>query len=154
MKSPTHLGHAALLLLLCLGIAGCARIGAVSSDAEPAQIEPIAGTDLQRVIVTQEGSQSLGIQTALVGRDASATGTRPGVSPESVIPMQAVIYDPKGSSWVYTTPAPRTFVRTPVVIDHTTSETAYLSSGPPPGTEVVTVGASELLGAEYGVGGE
>jgi hypothetical protein len=41
-----------------------------------------------------------------------------------------------------------------VVIDQTTAEDAYLSSGPPVGAAVVTVGASELLGAEYGVGGE
>jgi len=31
---------------------------------------------------------------------------------------------------------------------------ALLQRGPPVGTEVVTVGAAELLGSEYGVEGE
>jgi hypothetical protein len=47
-----------------------------------------------------------------------------------------------------------TFVPQEVVIARIDGDTAILTSGPAPGTEVVTVGAAELLGAEYGVPGE
>ena len=72
----------------------------------------------------------------------------------SVIPLSAVVYDPQGSSWAYTNPAHLTFQRVPVAIDHITAGIAYFTTGPPAGTALVTVGAPELLGAEYGVGGE
>ena len=68
--------------------------------------------------------------------------------------MTALIYDSQGKPWTYTMPAPRTFVRVAVVIARVDDGTVYLSSGPPVDALVVTVGASELMGAEYGVGAE
>ena len=44
--------------------------------------------------------------------------------------------------------------RAPITVDRVDGETAYLVKGPAVGTAVVTVGAPELYGAEYGVGGE
>ena len=41
-----------------------------------------------------------------------------------------------------------------VTVDQLQGDTAYLSKGPAVGTLVVTVGAEELLGTEYGVGHE
>jgi transposase InsO family protein len=90
-------------------------------------------------------------QRAAARRVAAAAKRAPK---KTVVPLTSVIYDPAGVAWVYTATATRTFSRTKIVIDHTTSDSAYLSSGPPVGSAVVTVGASELMGAEYGVGGE
>jgi hypothetical protein len=71
-----------------------------------------------------------------------------------MVPVPALVYDPEGSSWVYTNPAPLTYIRAAVVVDHVEGDNAILRTGPPLGTAVVSVGAQELLGAEYGVGEE
>ena len=59
-----------------------------------------------------------------------------------------------GDAWVYTVPAPLSFVREGVVIERITGHYAYLQEGPPVGTQVVTVGVPELYGTEVGVNGE
>jgi hypothetical protein len=46
------------------------------------------------------------------------------------------------------------YVRRSIAIDHVEGDRAVLRDGPAPGTSVVTVGAPELLGIEYGVGEE
>jgi len=69
----------------------------------------------------------------------------------NVIPYAAVIYDTEGNTWVYTNPEPLTYVRQPIVIDYIEGDRAVLMEGIESGTQVVTVGASELLGAELGV---
>jgi hypothetical protein len=69
-----------------------------------------------------------------------------------IVPYAAVIYGPRGETWVYTNPEPLTFIRNPIVIDYIEGDQVVLSDGPPPGTKVVTVGAAELYGTESGVG--
>jgi hypothetical protein len=137
------------LLVFALGIVGCVRSVGASNDSEPARLEAITGTSLHRVILTEAALENVGIRTE-PSREATSNGT----TSRSAVPMTAVIYDPTGTPWVYSNPDTRTYVRVPIVIDHTSATTAYLTSGPPVGTAVVTVGASELLGTEYGVGGE
>ncbi len=157
MKLRVHCGYAVVALAISLSLVGCARSEPVASDPNPAQVQAIAGTDLHRVILTEQASQNLAIRTEPVREEtssASARSSRSAATTRAFIPMTAVVYDPQGLSWVYTTPAALTFVRVRIVIDHTTADTAYLRSGPPVGTAVVTAGASELLGTEYGVGGE
>lgn len=71
---------------------------------------------------------------------------------KQIIPYAAVLYGLEGEAWVYTNPEPLVFVRHPIVIDYIDGDQAVLSEGVPAGTQVVTVGAAELLGAELGVG--
>jgi multidrug efflux pump subunit AcrA (membrane-fusion protein) len=73
-------------------------------------------------------------------------------TPRKVIPYAALLYDADGSSWTYTNPEPLVFVRHRVSVDHIVNDLAVLSEGPPSGTPVVTVGASELFGAEFRIG--
>ena len=80
-------------------------------------------------------------------RLASSSGT-----PKKVIPYSAVMYDVSGDTWVYTNTEPLVFIRHRVTIQHIDGEMAVLKDGPATGTEVVTVGAAELFGAETGVG--
>ena len=148
MKVQLRLACAAVLLIGCLGLVGCTQGSSEASDVEPVQVYAIAGGNLHRVVLTEEAEKNLGIKSVSVRSATSPTDALTSV------PMTAIIYDPSGVPWVYTSPAARTYVRAQVVIERTTSDTAYLSSGPPVGTAVVTVGASELLGSEYGVGGE
>jgi hypothetical protein len=146
----------ALLLVVGLGLAGCAH-AQDPAPVQPAQIKLIAGSaDLHWVTLTPGAVADVGIRTVPVRAATTAKPGAPrgGARALTVIPITAVIYDPQGRSWTYVTPAARTFVRKAITIDHMVGDRVYLRSGPPVGTPVVTVGAAELLGAEYGVGEE
>jgi hypothetical protein len=47
-----------------------------------------------------------------------------------------------------------TYQRKPITVTGIDGAVALLSTGPPAGTQVVTVGAAELLGTEYNISGE
>jgi multidrug efflux pump subunit AcrA (membrane-fusion protein) len=68
------------------------------------------------------------------------------------VPYSAVIYDPRGDAWVYTSPEPLVYVRHRIKVDYIEGDLAVLADGPSPGTAVVTAGAAQLFGAEYKVG--
>ena len=68
------------------------------------------------------------------------------------MPHAALISDGQGVPWVYTATAPLTFLRAKVVVDRVVGERALLSSGLSAGTDVVTVGATQVYGAELGIG--
>ncbi len=72
--------------------------------------------------------------------------------PRKTIPYGAVLYDPTGKTWVYTNPSELVFVREPIQIQTIAGDDVILSEGPPSGAPVVTVGAAELYGTEFGVG--
>jgi hypothetical protein len=141
---------AVLLIITCLQLSACAQTPASSpsqgEETSPAKVEPVAGTDLSRVILTPEATKRLGIETATV-RDAQVRGKL-----RKVIPYPAVIYDLHGETWVYTSPESLTYVRDTISVDFIDGDLAVLSKGPPSGTVVVTVGAPELYGTESGVG--
>jgi hypothetical protein len=69
-----------------------------------------------------------------------------------MVPYSALIYDPQGQTWVYTSPAPRTFVRHKVEVDYIEGDMVYLKDGPPAGTVIASVAVAELYGTESGVG--
>ena len=62
-----------------------------------------------------------------------------------------MIYDIEGNTWIYTSPAPLTFVREQIVIDRIEGDQAFLSKEPEFDAPIVTVGVAELYGAETGV---
>jgi len=132
-----------------LGLAGCTtasiELPAIDSEA-PSHVEPIEGSELSRVTLSEKAAQRLGIQTAEVSRE-EIDG-----QPRQVIPYGAVIYDQNGATWTYTSPEPLTFVREAITIDTIDGDRAILSEGPPDGTVVVSVGAAEVYGTEYKVG--
>ena len=70
----------------------------------------------------------------------------------TVAPYSALIYDKNGGTWVYVAETPDTYLRHEVEVEFIDGDSVYLRDGPPSGTEVVTVGAAELLGTEYKVG--
>jgi hypothetical protein len=150
---------AAVLAAAVLSLAGCAA-GAESfeeatSESRAAKVVPIEGTDLSRVELTAEAAKRLGIQTEPVrALPVTVAGTRAGTSPRLAIPVAGVLYDEAGDTWAYTTLQPLSFVRQPIAVARIDGDLALLSSGPAPGTAVVTVGAAELLGAEYKVDGD
>jgi hypothetical protein len=112
-----------------------------ASHHEPAKLEPIKGTDVKRVIFDAEGAKRVGLQTAQVR----------GAGQRKVIPYAAVIYDPEGNTFTYTSPEPLVYVREKVKVDYVAGDRVVLSEGPSVGTEIVTVGAAEVYGTEFEV---
>jgi hypothetical protein len=121
-----------ILLTACGG-----QIPVTGEKIAPSKLEPIEGSGLQRVILTEKAAERLGIETVL------ASGNE--------VPYAAVIYDIDGNTWIYTNPAPLTYVREPITIDHIEGDTAFLSESLASELTVVTVGVSELWGTETGV---
>jgi hypothetical protein len=112
-----------------------------ASHHEPAKLEPIKGTDIQRVIFDAEGAKRVGLKTVAVRQNGQ----------ETVIPYDAVIYDAEGNAYAYTAPQPLIFVRKEIEIDRMDGNRAVLSDGPPAGTKIVTVGTAEVYGTEFEV---
>jgi hypothetical protein len=71
---------------------------------------------------------------------------------QRVIPYAGVIYDLQGNTWIYTNPEPFIFIRQPILIHYILGNWAVLTEGPAVGTPIVTAGAAELYGIEFGVG--
>jgi RND family efflux transporter MFP subunit len=67
-----------------------------------------------------------------------------------VVPWSAVVHDVHGGAWVYENAAPHKYVRRPVQVREVIDGLATLERGPAPGTKVVSVGAAELFGTEFG----
>lgn len=83
-----------------------------------------------------------------VGATLPYTGSRLSL----VVPYAAILYDINGGTWVYERTAPTVFVRRRVELQGVTNNMAVLARGPAAGIKVVTAGAAELFGTEFGGG--
>jgi hypothetical protein len=149
MKTQRRFWFIALVLIGALGLALYSRVAADEGDAaqsEPAYVEPIEGSSLSRIVLSERAAERIELATTPVADDASS-GT-----PRKIIPYAAVIYSPDGGTWAYTSPEPRVFVREAIEVERIEGDKAILTAGPVAGTEVVTTGGAELLGAESGLG--
>ncbi|MCW2808548.1 MAG: hypothetical protein JWQ93_2503 [Marmoricola sp.] len=139
------------LVTMMLGVTGCSH--AAASEHAPAsrpaaKVEAGDGSHPARITLSEEAVRRLGIETQPV---RTANGSGAGAA---LVPYSAVVYDAEGSAWAFTSPSQRTYVRAPLKILAIENDRVTLTSGPPPGTELVTVGAAELVGAEAGINGE
>ena len=125
------------LVIASLQLAACSSKPVDSQKINPATLEEIEGSELKRVILTEKAAERIDVQTVPVNGN--------------VVPYAAVIYDTEGNTWVYTNPAPLTFVRASIVIDRIEGDQAFLSHGLESDAPVVTVGVAEIYGAETGV---
>lgn len=132
-----HLFLLMLMMAASLQLAACGPKSATIEKINPSTLEEIEGSDLKRVILTEKAAERIKLQTVPVS----------GL----VVPYAAVIYDTEGNTWIYTNPAPLTFVRASIVIDHIEGDQAFLSQGLESNAPIVTVGVAEIYGAETGV---
>jgi hypothetical protein len=149
-------GWAAALLVICgLALSGCATSAgeARPGGEQPAKVEAVAGSEAQKVILTEQAVTRLGLRTGAV-----AAKTVPGAGGKTAtrmtVPYSALLYDIKGDTWVFEVVGPRTYLRKKIDVETVDGETVVMASGPAAGTMVVTVGAAVLLGTELGTGGE
>ena len=138
-RLPRSLGAGLAILTAGLALSGCQEVASNLVEVQPYQVEPIEGTDLNRVTLSSDTAEKIDLQTAEV--HANGRGT--------AVPHVALIYSPEGGAFVYTRPEPMTYVRAPIEVDRIEGDQALLSEGPPAGTVVVTVGAAELLATEF-----
>ena len=87
-----------------------------------------------------------------LGQRVGVTLPLRGEEESLVVPWAAVLHDVHGGQWVYENTAPQTFVRRRVQVARVEGDRAILASGPKPGAKVVTDGAAELFGTEFGAG--
>jgi hypothetical protein len=124
---------------------GCAEIESTTAEPyEPAALETPGPGQPARVILTEEAVDRVALQTTevkMLGKDPAVDHT-------------ALVFDKAGKPWVFTVVAPRTYVRAAIGIKDVQDNLVILSSGPPAGTQVVTIGAIELWGAELGIAGK
>jgi RND family efflux transporter MFP subunit len=86
------------------------------------------------------------------GQRVSVSLSLKGTTVATVTPYASLIYDIHGGSWVYENPGPGVYVRSRVEVDYIADNLAVLRRGPAKGTAVVTDGAAELFGTEFGGG--
>ena len=141
-----------VLAAITVGASGCSEAGASNEENPETAVTVEAGADedqLARLTVSERAEQRLGLRTEPV---RPLTGQANGAT--EVIAYSAVVYDADGKSWTFSSPSPRTYIRVPIVISSIAGQAVQLKSGPPVGTQVVVVGAPELVGAEAGISGE
>lgn len=115
------------------------------SEAPPSG-DPLAATvhlyyELQNADHAFWPGQRVGVTLPLRGADEGL-----------VVPHEALLHDYHGGTWVYERIAPRTYTRRRVRLDRIAGGDAVLFDGVGPGAEIVTAGAAELFGTEFGGG--
>jgi hypothetical protein len=132
------------ITLLVVVLSGCSEVEESSSVGyQPAKLEAVGGAAYKRVTFTAEGAERTALRTATVRRS--------GI--HRVVPYAALLYDGAGQSFVYTSPGRLTFLRSDVDVARVDGRRVLLTAGPPAGTAVVTVGATEVYGAELEIAG-
>jgi hypothetical protein len=132
----------AALAFAGLQVAACGKHVESHHTEHPAEVQNIPNSPLKKVILTERAAQRLDVKTEQVREQ---NGQRQ-------VPYSSLIYDPNGVTWVYTSTAPRTFVREKVEIERITGDQALLKAGPAPGTVIATRAVAELYGTEFKVG--
>jgi cobalt-zinc-cadmium efflux system membrane fusion protein len=133
------------------------RVSALSAPAsepgvraEPVAAPPTADTtaitrDLYYALPNADGQWAPGVrvrvQLSLRSRGGALT-----------LPASAVVWDNHGGAWVYATTGAYTYTRRRVEVDRIEDATAVLLRGVVAGDRVVTTGAAELFGVEFGAG--
>jgi hypothetical protein len=148
MNRRTTLRKAVLGCVVAVAVAtsaGCAEIESVTAEPyEPAALESTGPDKPARVILTEEAVDRVALQTT----EVKALGK------DLTVDHAALVFDKAGKPWVFSVVGPRTYVRATVTIKEVQDNVVTLSAGPPAGTQVVTVGAIELWGAELGIAGK
>jgi len=108
----------------------------------PARVERTGGN--LSVVLTPLGAQRVGLQTAA----ATAAGKH------TIVPVQALLYEPNGQTAVYIKTGAFAYTIQFVTVATINGNQVVVTHGLAPGTVVVTQGAEELLGVQNGVGVE
>jgi RND family efflux transporter MFP subunit len=84
------------------------------------------------------------------GEKVAVTLPLRGTDESLTVPKASLYRDYHGGTWVYEQVADHKYARRHVLVDRVVGDVAVVVSGPKPGAKVVTDGAAELFGAEFG----
>jgi RND family efflux transporter MFP subunit len=124
--------------------------GSAARLAKPVSAPPSADPDAATADLFFELPNAGG--TLRPGEKVGVTLTLRGQEESLVVPWSAILHDIHGGTWVYENSARQVFVRRRVEVRRVAGDLAVISRGPTPGTKVVTTGAAELFGTEFGIG--
>jgi hypothetical protein len=145
MSSRRSYRSAVVLLMTGVALSGCgAAQGADPELAEVATVDAAEDGGPELITLSAPAERRLGIETTPVATDPAGL----------TVPYAALVYATDGSTWVFVRKEPLTYQRTPVTVAGKTGDQVAITSGPPAGTDVVTVGVAELIGVETGIDGE
>ena len=110
----------------------------------PPSGDPIAATvdlfyEVDNADLGLRPGQRVGVTLPLKGDDEAL-----------VVPHEAVLRDFDGGAWVYVAQGDHHYARKRVRLERIVGDMAVLSAGPAVGTQVVTEGAAEIFGTEFG----
>lgn len=124
---------------------GAALIAAEPVRAPPTALALASTADLYYELGNKDGKfrpgERLSVSLPLTGR-----------TEQRGVPWSAVVQDINGGCWVYECTAPHTYVRRRVQVRNVAEGWATLENGPGTGARIVTDGAAELFGTEFGFG--
>jgi cobalt-zinc-cadmium efflux system membrane fusion protein len=112
--------------------------------ADPPSGDPLSATvDLFFEVENKDAALRPGQR---VGVTLPLKGTKSGLA----VPRASLLRDVDGGSWVYESVGKHKYSRRRVRVEAVIDDVASLSAGPKPGTQVVTDGAAEIFGVEFG----
>src|SRR3712207_6362085 len=120
----------AALVTAGLGLTGCAESSQASAGekAQAAKVTSVDGGRTRQVTLTQEAADRLVIETTPVKESIVPPRTSGGpVAVRTVVPYAALLYDPDGTAWAYTTARPLTYVRHKLDVDYISGDLVVLS---------------------------
>jgi RND family efflux transporter MFP subunit len=128
-------------------VSGAGPIRQATRVSGPPTADPLASTTDLYFEISNPNSQ-LKPGQRLVVLLPSRSGTRMSLS----VPAAAILYDIYGGAWVYVNEGPHVYRRQRVELIEMRAGSAFLSRGVQDGDKVVTAGAAELFGTEFGAG--
>ena len=97
--------------------------------------------------------ERVAVDVTLSNAGSGATNAAAGAAASSsalTVPAAALLYDATGGQWVYVRSGPQQFTRQRVEVQRAAGGQVVVSRGVQAGAEVVTDGAAELFGTEFG----
>lgn len=86
------------------------------------------------------------------GQKVSVTVSLKTSEQNLVVPYSSIVFDMYGGAWVYENTQTNKYVRRRVELNYVLDGQAVLSRSPAVGAKIVSAGAAELFGTEFGVG--
>ena len=133
--------------------------GGAARQARPVEAPTLGGTagtatadvffEIDNADEAFRPGERVAVDVTLSNNNAGATGAAAD-TPALTIPAAALLYDASGGQWVYVRTAPRQYTRQRVEVQRAVGEQVVISRGVKAGVEVVTDGAAELFGTEFG----
>lgn len=135
-----------VIAAIALAVAGCGTAtDTAASQAPPARLIHVGGQ--VSVELSAAGAQRIQIATGVA--TAGQGGIYKGLT---VVPTAALLYEPDGTTVVYTVTGQLTYTLQIVTVAFISGPLVLIKAGLAPGAQIVTTGAAELLGVQNGVG--